>query len=122
VNLTGSEGAGRSIGSLAGKYLKPSVLELGGNDAFIIASTTNLESIAKEAMKARISNNGQKCNSSKRFIVLEKDYDIFLEYAKHVMESLVIGDPMNPETELGPLARADLVEEIDTQVQKTLSQ
>lgn len=73
-------------------------------------------------MKARISNNGQKCNSSKRFIVLEKDYDAFLEYAKHAMESLVIGDPMNPETELGPLARADLVEEIDAQVQKTLSE
>ena len=90
MNLTGSEGAGRSIGALAGKYLKPSVLELGGNDAFIIASTTNLESIAKEAMKARISNNGQKCNSSKRFIVLDKDYDIFLEYAKSAMESLII--------------------------------
>ncbi len=73
-------------------------------------------------MKARISNNGQKCNSSKRFIVLEKDYDTFLEYAKSAMESLIVGDPMNPETELGPLARADLVEEIDAQVQKTLSE
>ena len=120
VNLTGSEWAGRSIGALAGKYLKPSVLELGGNDAFIIAFTNNLETIAQEAMKARISNNGQKCNSSKRFIILEKDYDTFLEYAKKFMESLIIGDPMQPETELWPLARADLVEEIDAQVQKTI--
>lgn len=76
------------------------MLELGGNDAFIIAFTNNLETIAQEAMKARISNNGQKCNSSKRFIILEKDYDTFLEYAKKFMESLIIGDPMQPETEL----------------------
>lgn len=122
VNLTGSEGAGRSIGALAGKYLKPSVLELGGNDAFIVAHTKNLEAIAKEAMKARISNNWQKCNSSKRFIVMEEYYDAFLGFAKKAMEWLIIGDPMLPETELGPLARADLVDEIDAQVQKTISE
>ncbi len=73
-------------------------------------------------MKARISNNGQKCNSSKRFIVLEKDYNEFVQYAKEAMESLVIGDPMDERTDLGPLARSDLRDEIHTQVEKTISE
>ena len=70
VNLTGSEWAGSAIWALAGKYLKPSVLELWWNDAFIVLKTDNIKKIAEEAIKARISNNWQKCNSSKRFIVL----------------------------------------------------
>lgn len=122
VNLTGSEGAGRSIGALAGKYLKPSVLELGGNDAFIMAHTSNIDRVAHEAVKARISNNGQKCNSSKRFLVLDEYYDAFCEAFVRHTEALVIGDPMDPSTELGPLARADLVDEIHAQVQKTISE
>ncbi len=122
VNLTGSEGAGRSIGALAGKYLKPSVLELGGNDAFIVAHTSNIDRVAHEAVKARISNNGQKCNSSKRFLVLDEYYDAFCESFVRHTEALVIGDPMDPSTELGPLARADLVDEIHAQVQKTISE
>lgn len=122
VNLTGSEWAGRAIGALAWKYLKPSVLELGGNDAFIVAHTTHLPEIATEAVRARISNNGQKCNSSKRFIVLEKYYDAFLWYAKDAMEALIVGDPMHPDTELGPLARWDLRDEIHDQVQRTLAE
>jgi len=86
TNLTGSEGAGSAVGSLAGKYLKPSVLELGGNDAFIVATNDRIEEIAHEAMKARIANNGEKCNSSKRFIVPEAYYDEFVKYAQQAME------------------------------------
>jgi succinate-semialdehyde dehydrogenase/glutarate-semialdehyde dehydrogenase len=122
INITASEWAGRSIGALAWKYLKPSVLELGGNDAFIVASTNRLEEIAKSAIMARMSNNGQKCNSSKRFLVQEKDYEAFCEYCKVYIESLTIGDPMDPSTDVWPLARADLVDEIDAQVQKTISE
>lgn len=122
VNLTGSEWAGKSIGSLAGKYLKPSVLELGGNDAFIVASTHNLRKIAEAGVMARISNNGQKCNSSKRFIVQDKDYEEFVRYFVEYTEKLIIWDPMMAETDLWPLARKDLVDEIDAQVQKTISE
>lgn len=122
VNLTGSEWAGRNIGALSGKYLKPSVLELGGNDAFIVASTVNLKHIAEEAVRARISNNGQKCNSSKRFIVQEKDYNEFVHYFAEYMDSLIIWDPMDQKTDIGPVARGDLVEEIDKQVKKTIQE
>lgn len=122
VNLTGSEWAWRSIWSLAWKYLKPSVLELWGNDAFIVANTTNLQKIAEEAVKARVSNNWQKCNSSKRFIVMEKHYDEFLKYFVDYTNSLVVWDPSDEKTQVWPMAREDLVEEIDKQVQKTVSQ
>lgn len=90
TNLTGSEGAGSQIGALAGKYLKRSVLELGGNDAFIVGTTNNLQKIAKEAVKARISNNGQKCNSSKRFLVPEKYYEDFCKHAVEFTKNLKI--------------------------------
>lgn len=122
VNLTGSEWAWRSIWSLAWKYLKPSVLELGWNDAFIVWTTKNLEKLALEAVNARISNNGQKCNSSKRFIVREKDYEEFcLHFTKH-MENLKIWDPMENETQIWPMAKKDLLHDIDKQVKKTISQ
>lgn len=122
VNLTGSEWAWRSIWSLAWKYLKPSVLELWGNDAFIVANNSNLEKIAIEAVKARISNNWQKCNSSKRFIVMEKHYDEFLKHFVNYTNSLIIWDPSDEKTQIWPMARKDLVEEINSQVQKTISE
>ncbi len=122
TNLTGSEGAGSAVGSLAGKYLKPSVLELGGNDAFIVATNDRIEEIAHEAMKARIANNGEKCNSSKRFIVPEAYYDEFVKYAQQAMEWFKLWDPMLEDTDLGPLARPDLRDEVDAQVQKTMSE
>lgn len=122
ANLTGSEWAGSVIGSLAGKYLKRSVLELGGNDAFIVGTTENIKKIAEDAVKSRISNNGQKCNSAKRFLVPEKYYEDFCKYAVEFTKNLKIWDPKNPETEVGPMARADLVDEIHNQVQKTISE
>ena len=122
VNLTGSEGAGKIIGSLAGKYLKPSILELGWNDAFIVADTSDIEKVAQEAVMARVSNAGQKCNSSKRFIVWEQDYEKFCEAFTKRTNSLIIWDPKDPRTELWPLAKLDLLDDIDTQVQKTIAQ
>lgn len=122
VNLTWSEGAWRAVWALAWKYLKPSVLELGWNDAFIVWTTSDLKKVALEAVKARISNNWQRCNASKRFIVREKDYDEFVKYFVEYTKNLVIWDPALSETEIWPMARADLLDEIDEQIKKTISQ
>lgn len=122
VNLTGSEKAGSAIGSLAGKYLKPSVLELGGNDAFIVLNHTDTKKLVIEATTSRISNGWQKCNSSKRFIVLEKYYDTFVKEMGKYMESLSWGDPMDSSTQIPPLARLDLVNELHNQVQKSINE
>ena len=122
VNLTGSEGAGSAVGALAGKYLKPSVLELGGNDAFVLADHDDTVKMAAEATTCRIANGGQKCNSSKRFIIMENHYDSFVEEMGKYMSSLKLGDPLESETQIPPLARLDLVDEVDAQVQKAISQ
>ena len=120
VNLTWWEWAWRTVWSLAWKNLKQSVLELWWNDPFLVLDTNNLDNIINEAVDARILNGWQKCNSSKRFIVLEKYYDEFCEKYTKKMEWLKIGDPMNSEIELPPLAKLDLVIEIEKQVSKTV--
>ncbi len=122
VNLTGGERAWSVIGALAGKYLKPSVLELGGNDPFVVASHKDTKKMAVEAVKCRNANGGQKCNSSKRFIVPGVYYDEFVAEMTEVMKSQKIGDPMQAETQIPPMARTDLVQEIDDQVQQTLQE
>lgn len=122
VNLTGWERAGSAVGALAGKYIKPSVLELGWNDAFVVADHADTKKIVAEATACRIANGGQKCNSSKRFIVMEKHYESFVEEMGKYMASMKLGDPMNPETQIPPMARTDLVDEIHEQVQKTISE
>jgi succinate-semialdehyde dehydrogenase/glutarate-semialdehyde dehydrogenase len=122
TNLTGWEWAGKSVWSLAGKYLKPSVLELGGNDAFIVLEHKDMDHLVIDAVNARINNAGQRCNSSKRFIVLEQHYDQFCQKMSQTMSQLKIWDPMDPQTQLWPLAKKELVEEIHKQVQETISQ
>lgn len=122
VNLTGGEGAGSAVGALAGKYLKPSVLELGGNDAFVLAEHADTVKMAAEATACRIANGWQKCNSSKRFIVMEKHYNDFVKEMWKYMDSLGLGDPLKTDTQIPPLARIDLVDEVDAQVQNAISQ
>ncbi len=122
VNLTGSEWAGSAVWALAGKYLKPSVLELGGNDGLVLLDFTNPDELIPKIAAARLWAWGQKCNSSKRFIVLEKDYDLFVEKMGAYIANQKIGDPMLAETNTPPLARKDLVEEVDAQVRETISQ
>ena len=100
VNLTGSGPAGSVVGALAGKYLKPSVLELGGNDAFVLLHHSDTQKMVQEATACRIANGGQKCNSSKRFIVLQEHYESFVEAMGNYMKSLKIGDPLGTTTEL----------------------
>jgi len=121
VNLTGSEGAWSAVGALAGKYLKPSVLELGGNDAFVLADHEDTVKMAAEATACRIANGGQKCNSSKRFIVMEKHYDTFVEEMGKYMDSLPLWDPLEVTTQIPPMARLDLVDEIHDQVQRSIA-
>src|SRR6185369_6194865 len=120
VTLTGSEGAGRQVASTAGRNLKKAVIELGGSDPFIVMPSADIESAAKTAVTARMINNGQSCIAAKRFIVHESVYDQFLERFVSGVKALRVGDPMIPETEVGPLATESIRDELAVQVDKTL--
>src|SRR4029077_8257999 len=121
VTLTGSEPAGASVASIAAKNIKKVVLELGGSDPFIVMPSANLDDAVSTAVKARIVNNGQSCIAAKRFIVAEQIADEFERKFVKGMEALKVGDPMQPETELGPLASADAVATLHADVQKTVA-
>lgn len=114
--LTGSERGGASIAEAAGKHLKKSSLELGGNDAFIILDDADFDLLRKTVFFARLYNAGQVCTSSKRFIVLADKYDAFLEMIKEVFQTAKWGDPMDPETTLAPLSSASSKEEVLAQI------
>jgi len=120
VSLTGSEGAGAAVAALAGGQIKKSLLELGGSDAFIVMSDADLDMAAEFAVKSRFFNNGQSCLSAKRFIVDNKVYDDFLDRFANIVSALKVGDPMDISSQLGPLARRDLVVNIERQVNDSL--
>src|SRR6202035_5383555 len=120
ATLTGSEGAGIQVGMAAAKRIKKVVLELGGSDPFIVMPTANLEAAVSTAVKARIFNNGQSCIAAKRFIVAESIADEFERRFVSKMEALKVGDPFDEQTELGPLATADGVADLERDVQKTV--
>jgi succinate-semialdehyde dehydrogenase / glutarate-semialdehyde dehydrogenase len=120
ATLTGSEGAGVQVGMAAAKRIKKVVLELGGSDPFIVMPSANLEAAVTTAVKARIFNNGQSCIAAKRFIVAEKIADEFERKFVSKMEALKVGDPFDEKTELGPLATAEGVADLDRDVQKTV--
>ena len=121
VTLTGSEGAGRSVASAAGKSLKKSVIELGGSDPFVVMPSANLEAAVSTAVTARMINNGQSCIAAKRFIVHEKIYDAFLAKFVPQISALRIGDPMDEAIELGPVATAAIRDELDAQVKASVA-
>lgn len=122
VTLTGSEPAGRSVASIAGAQVKKSVLELGGSDPFIVMPSADLDAAIATAVAARTVNNGQSCISAKRFIVHTDVYDRFTEGFTAAMGALRVGDPLQEETQVGPLAtesgRAELVELVDDALAK----
>lgn len=120
VSLTGSEGVGRRIGSEAGQALKPAVLELGGSDPFIVLADANIPAAARAAATARTLNNGQSCIAAKRFIVVESAHDEFTSEFVAALSALKVGDPADPSTQLGPMARADLRDELHEQVLQTI--
>jgi succinate-semialdehyde dehydrogenase/glutarate-semialdehyde dehydrogenase len=120
VTLTGSEGAGADVASHAGKHIKRTVLELGGSDPFIIMPSANLDRAIDTAVKARTINNGQSCIAAKRFIVHERIADTFEQRFVRAMQSLKVGDPIDPATELGPLATRQGVADLEKQVDETV--
>jgi succinate-semialdehyde dehydrogenase/glutarate-semialdehyde dehydrogenase len=121
VTLTGSEGAGRSVAEAAGRNLKKTVLELGGSDPFIVMPTADIDAAVATAVKARMINNGQSCIAAKRFIVHEDVYENFVSRFVDGVKSMKIGDPMDPATELGPLATKAIRDELAAQVEKSIA-
>ncbi len=122
VTLTGSEPAGRSVAATAGAALKKTVLELGGSDPFLVLADADVPSAASFAAKARAINNGQSCIAAKRFIVEERVAPAFEQALSRAMESLKVGDPMDRATDVGPITREDLLEELHGQVTRAVGQ
>ena len=122
ITLTGSNYAGYKVAELAGAMGKKSVLELGGSDPYVIFADADLEQAAETGVMARFQNNGQSCIAAKRFIVQEDVYDSFLSLFREKVEALKVGDPMDPETVIGPVARKDLLLELEDQLQHILIQ
>ncbi len=120
VTLTGSEGAGASVAAVAGRALKKTVLELGGSDPFVVMPSANMDEAVETAVRSRTINNGQSCIAAKRFIVHERVYEEFERRFVEGMESLKVGDPLEEATEIGPLATAQIVSDLEAQVSKSL--
>ncbi|QSW98265.1 NAD-dependent succinate-semialdehyde dehydrogenase [Haloterrigena alkaliphila] len=120
VTLTGSDGAGRAVAETAGSELKKSVLELGGSDPFVVLEDAPMGKTVETAVQARLINNGQSCIAAKRFVVVDEVYDEFVERFVEEMDAQTVGDPMDEETDIGPQAREDLMEELHGQVEETL--
>jgi succinate-semialdehyde dehydrogenase/glutarate-semialdehyde dehydrogenase len=121
VTLTGSSEVGERVASAAGRQLKKQVLELGGSDPFIVLADADLDAATATAVRARNQNNGQSCIAAKRFIVEEAIADQFTEKFAAAVQALRVGDPMQRETNVGPLARADLRDTLSEQVERSVS-
>ncbi len=120
ATLTGSEPAGSAVAAAAGKAVKKTVLELGGSDPYLIFEDADLDKAAALCAQSRLINGGQSCIAAKRFIVVDKVHDAFVEKLLQQMTQQSVGDPENPETDVGPMARKDLRDEIHEQVQKSV--
>jgi succinate-semialdehyde dehydrogenase / glutarate-semialdehyde dehydrogenase len=121
ATLTGSEFAGMSLAATAGKQIKKTVLELGGSDPFVVMESADLNQAVATAVTARMINNGQSCIAAKRFIVQGSIADQFTEQLVHRYAALKLGDPMSPETEIGPLATAPILQELHDQVKAAVA-
>jgi len=121
VTLTGSDRAGSEVASLAGRCIKKTVLELGGSDPFIVMPSADLGSAIEIGVAARTINTGQSCIAAKRFIIADEIYQKFLDRFVEKMRSLRIGDPLEDETEIGPLATENILRGVDQQVQKSIA-
>ncbi|MFI7242141.1 NADP-dependent succinic semialdehyde dehydrogenase [Streptomyces qinglanensis] len=122
ATLTGSEGAGRAVASVAGDEIKKTVLELGGSDPFVVMPSADVEAAARTAVTARVQNNGQSCIAAKRFLVHTDVFDAFAERFTAGMLRLTVGDPMEPGTDVGPLSGAQGREDLEELVTDALAQ
>jgi succinate-semialdehyde dehydrogenase/glutarate-semialdehyde dehydrogenase len=121
VTLTGSEQAGSEVASVAGKVIKKTVLELGGSDPFIVMPSANIDMAAKIAVRARMVNNGESCIAAKRFIVHERIAAEFERNFVSGMEALTVGDPLDPKTDVGPLATPKIRDDVASQVERSIA-
>ncbi|WP_305969059.1 MULTISPECIES: NAD-dependent succinate-semialdehyde dehydrogenase [unclassified Mameliella] len=121
VTLTGSDGAGRHVGSVASKALKKTVLELGSNDAYLVLEDADIETAVKYSVMGRLYNNGETCVSAKRFVVADKVYDAFVSAFVDQMKSIKMGDPMDEDVQLGPLSSEDQFETVEEQVKQSVA-
>jgi succinate-semialdehyde dehydrogenase / glutarate-semialdehyde dehydrogenase len=121
ATLTGSEGAGSSVASIAGKHIKKTVLELGGSDPFIVMASADFDAAVRTAVSARTINNGQSCIAAKRFIVAEPIADRFIDAFVERMRGLVVGDPMDERTNIGPLASDQIRRDLHDQVERAVA-
>jgi succinate-semialdehyde dehydrogenase / glutarate-semialdehyde dehydrogenase len=122
VTLTGSVPAGRKVAAAAGEALKPTVMELGGSDAFLVLDDADVTKAARTGVSSRLINNGQSCIAAKRFIVVDEVADAFVEEFVAATERAVVGDPMERQTDVGPLARDDLRDELHDQVERSVGE
>ena len=120
ATLTGSESAGQSLAAIAGHHLKKVVLELGGSDPFIVLKSADLELAVSTAVTARVMNNGQSCIGAKRFILEEAIADQFIQKFVEQFKALKVGDPMQSDTDVGPLATPQILEDLDSQVKASV--
>jgi succinate-semialdehyde dehydrogenase/glutarate-semialdehyde dehydrogenase len=121
ATLTGSEAAGRSVASIAGKQIKKTVLELGGSDPFIVMPSADLNEAVTTGIKARTINNGQSCIAAKRFIVATEIYDNFERRFVEEMQALRVGDPLDESIDIGPLAMEQILKDVDEQVKRSVA-
>jgi succinate-semialdehyde dehydrogenase/glutarate-semialdehyde dehydrogenase len=120
VTLTGSTGAGKAVASTAGKHLKKCVLELGGSDPYLILDDADIELASRKCVEGRLLNSGQSCIAAKRWIVTASVYDQFLEKTVVLLRDKKLGDPFDESTDVGPMARADLRDELHQQVEESV--
>ena len=120
VTMTGSDGAGRHIGSVAAKSLKKTVLELGSNDAYLVLEDADIETAVKFSVMGRLYNNGETCVSAKRFIVADKVHDAFVDAFVAEMKKINMGDPTDENVQLGPLSSQDQFETVRDQVKESV--
>ncbi|HEV3467855.1 MAG TPA: NAD-dependent succinate-semialdehyde dehydrogenase [Pyrinomonadaceae bacterium] len=121
VTLTGSDRAGSSVAAEAGRHLKKTVLELGGSDPFVVMPSADLGEAVRTAVRARTLNSGQSCIAAKRFIIHEDVYEEFARRFAAGMESLRVGDPSDEATDIGPLATAQVLQDLDAQVESLVA-
>ncbi len=122
ITLTGSERAGSAVAELAGRYLKKTVLELGGSNAFIVWEDADIDAAVKTGLTARMMNAGQSCIAAKRFILIESIYDEFVEKYIEAVKQLIPGNPLDASTNIGPLARIDIADQLNAQVNDSIAQ